>query len=96
MRCPCCDSEMERGFLIDHDGHGRSQVFWSSGYFWSYMLDQTRVLPVSTYRCGSCGLLQSVAVDPTSKNERPLQGQGTASDEPAAKSPRSGEQEVAA
>lgn len=63
MQCPNCHIPMQRGFLIDRHGeHRAGQVLWSSGDFWEYMLNQTEVLPVTTYRCNNCGLLQQAAL----------------------------------
>jgi len=67
LSCPRCGGAMETGFTIDV-GYGRTAVpkwaagepdssFWSSGL----KLRGKEQLPISTYRCGQCGYLESYA-----------------------------------
>jgi hypothetical protein len=64
--CPRCEDAMEPGFLIDH-GYGTVYpAAWVAGIAeWSRWLG-TRLkgktkLPVTTFRCRSCGRLESFA-----------------------------------
>ncbi|MCM2373674.1 PF20097 family protein [Aporhodopirellula aestuarii] len=63
-RCPGCHTEMREGFLLDRYGeYHRENLFWVSGNFSSYMLGHETTLPVVSWRCPSCGLLASYAVE---------------------------------
>ena len=66
QRCPKCGSEMEQGFVLDvtHGGHIVSQ--WVAGApirsFWvGTKLPDEKLVPIGTYRCSSCGYLESYA-----------------------------------
>ena len=65
-QCIRCQAELEIGFMID-TGHGVTQAQWASGEpnskLWrlSAIQSGSRVLPVVTYRCKSCGRLESFA-----------------------------------
>lgn len=69
LDCPSCRTEMDPGFLIDKgDGQVPSQQEWAEGAaeksFWTGLKLKGRVtVPVVTYRCPRCGLLQSYAPD---------------------------------
>ena len=66
--CPKCAHEMELGFVLDK-GYGGDYVLppeWAEGApvksIWTgvKMKDKQR-LPIATYRCRSCGYLESYA-----------------------------------
>jgi hypothetical protein len=66
-RCPKCDGEMVQGFLIDL-GHANSARVsrWAEGApqksFWTgTRTPADAVLPVGTFRCSTCGFLESYA-----------------------------------
>lgn len=68
--CARCGSRQEKGFLIDRgDMHLITESTWASGEpnrsFWRGIVVQKdqRTLPVSTYRCTRCGLLESYATE---------------------------------
>jgi hypothetical protein len=63
--CPKCDCPMEQGFIVDM-GHGTRLVsHWARGAPLKSLLFGTWVpadaLPVGTFRCRSCGYLESYA-----------------------------------
>ncbi len=64
--CPRCAGAMEPGYLVDH-GHGAVYpTAWAAGTpKWSRWLGlrvrREDKLPVTTYRCSSCGRLESYA-----------------------------------
>lgn len=67
-RCLRCDGQLDKGFLIDKgDSDIKRQANWASGEpstsFWrmSAVQSGSEVLPVVTYRCKSCGRLESFA-----------------------------------
>ena len=67
IECPHCRKQMQRGFLLER-GHQdrRAGTQWVEGTpersFWSGLRIKNRlVLPVTTYRCESCGYLASYA-----------------------------------
>lgn len=70
--CPKCKASMEDGFLLDR-GHYNSEqlVRWIKGKaetgFWGLKTWGKESLPVSTYRCPSCGYLESYAVSEAKK-----------------------------
>lgn len=59
---------MQRGFVLDgRDNNRRAVSEWVEGApeksFWTGLrIGQRRVLPVTTYRCDRCGLLESYAL----------------------------------
>jgi predicted RNA-binding Zn-ribbon protein involved in translation (DUF1610 family) len=65
--CPSCRVAMEEGFLLDKgDYNAPSQQEWAEGApepsFWTGLkLKGKEKLPVTTFRCPNCGLLQSYA-----------------------------------
>ncbi len=61
--CLNCRGRMQRGFLLDRVGVDSSETYWASGEFWSFKLGWQNILPVSTWRCTGCGMLQSSAID---------------------------------
>jgi predicted nucleic-acid-binding Zn-ribbon protein len=67
--CSKCGNSMEAGFIVDH-GHANSPQVetWVEGEprksFWSGLKISDRLqLPVTTYRCQTCGYLEAYAVD---------------------------------
>ncbi len=62
LTCPRCRARLEKGFTLDQNGaHRRESTFWASGDYWSFMLGQEKVLPIETWRCPECGMLQNFA-----------------------------------
>ena len=67
-KCIRCDGSLEKGFLIDKgESDLTRQAKWASGepntLFWKFSAVQSgsKLLPVITYRCQSCGRLESFA-----------------------------------
>ncbi len=64
--CAKCDTPMERGFLADFT-HGAVMVSgWFAGApkksFWlGTKIDYKQVIPTATFRCPTCGYLESYA-----------------------------------
>jgi hypothetical protein len=66
MRCPKCDGEMVQGFILDVTHGGRLVSQWAEGppekSFWTGVkLPAEKLIPVGTFRCDSCGFLESYA-----------------------------------
>lgn len=66
IECPKCRSRMEDGFIVDSTHGGSTQSQWAAGQpvksFWTGLkLRGQRMLKVATYRCTSCGYLESYA-----------------------------------
>ena len=67
VECPKCKKAMGAGFVIDRGNSDRKYVQqWVEGVpeksFWTGLSVRKRaVLPVTTYRCASCGFLESYA-----------------------------------
>jgi predicted nucleic-acid-binding Zn-ribbon protein len=65
-RCPKCGSGMEQGFVFDNDHGNRRIGQWVAGAplksFWTgTKLPDKELVPIGTYRCSSCGYLESYA-----------------------------------
>ena len=66
-RCPKCEGEMEQGFILDAMHGGQIASRWAAGApqksFWTgtKAVSQDSVIPVGTFRCASCGFLESYA-----------------------------------
>ena len=67
-RCMRCDGELEKGFLLDRgESDFTRQADWASGepndafFRFSAVKSGNKKLPVVTYRCKSCGRLESFA-----------------------------------
>jgi hypothetical protein len=67
VACPNCRIEMEEGIVIDR-GHANSAAMqeWTEGIpersFWSGLkLRGAERMPVVSFRCPKCGMLQSFA-----------------------------------
>ena len=67
--CPKCSERMVAGVMLDVSDSGTSTIAkWVEGIpersIWTGLkLTGHRVLPVTTWRCPTCGLLQSYAPD---------------------------------
>ena len=66
LRCSKCGGEMKLGFVVDKDHGGQTISKWAPGVphksFWTgTKLDKDDVIPIGTYRCSSCGFLESYA-----------------------------------
>lgn len=66
-RCPKCDGVMEQGFILDLMQGGQVASRWAAGVpqksFWTGLkgVIEDTVIPVGTFRCASCGFLESFA-----------------------------------
>jgi hypothetical protein len=64
--CPKCQGTMSEGFVVDRTDNGRAVASWVEGApeksIWSgiKLRGKTQV-PIATWRCGSCGFLESYA-----------------------------------
>lgn len=64
--CPKCQSKMTEGFIVDQ-GYGRRFVSqWvegvpATGFWMGVKLSTQRRIDTQTYRCTSCGYLESYA-----------------------------------
>ena len=63
--CPKCDGKMQQGFIVD-TGDGRSVSLWVEGppedSFWlGVKVPADKTVPIGTFRCTSCGFLESYA-----------------------------------
>ena len=69
MTCPKCDGEMERGFVLDKTLGAHFATHWVPGdpaksVMWGLKLPNLlskQPVPISTFRCASCGYLESYA-----------------------------------
>lgn len=64
--CAKCGAPMEEGFILDNTYGARMQSEWVEGApqrsSWTGIeLKGKEHLPVTTFRCGSCGYLESYA-----------------------------------
>ena len=66
-RCPKCNCAMVQGFIVDfHAGGQRLVSNWVEGApeksFWHRTdVPADKCIPVGTFRCSGCGLLESYA-----------------------------------
>ena len=66
-QCPKCKAGMEQGFVLDNKHHhDRVVSHWAAGAplksFWlGTKLPEEKLVPIGTYRCSSCGYLESYA-----------------------------------
>lgn len=66
-RCPKCTGEMVQGFVVDfHAGGARLVANWVEGppekTFWAVTkVPDDKCIPIGTFRCLSCGFLESFA-----------------------------------
>ena len=67
IRCPKCDGVMVQGFIFDRaDGGQRRVINWVDGApdkaFWTVTrVPEEKCVPVGTFRCSTCGFLESYA-----------------------------------
>jgi hypothetical protein len=64
--CPKCKARMEEGFLLDKTHGATLSSHWVAGppvrSFWTGVkVRGKRIVAVRTFRCTSCGLLESYA-----------------------------------
>jgi hypothetical protein len=64
--CPKCQASMTEGFVVDHTHGGRAVSSWVEGppqkSMWvGVKLGGQKPLEIATWRCGSCGFLESYA-----------------------------------
>ena len=64
--CPKCQASMAGGFVIDNTHGGRTVSSWLEGApnksFWvGVKLEGKKPIEITTWRCGSCGFLESYA-----------------------------------
>jgi hypothetical protein len=69
--CPKCQASMVEGFVLDKSDNGRAVSTWLEGApqksFWTGIkLRGRKPIEIATWRCTSCGFLESFAVAPTS------------------------------
>ena len=65
-RCPKCNGAMVQGFIFEFDGALRKVSSWVEGApeksFWqNTKVPAEKIVPIGTYRCSACGLLESYA-----------------------------------
>lgn len=68
QRCAKCGGRMERGFVVDNTYGARVVSHWAAGEplksFWQgTKLPAADMIPIGTFRCSSCGYLESYARD---------------------------------
>ncbi len=66
-QCPRCTRSMEEGFIMDVGDYGVKETSkWHEGkpnrVWWGMKTEKKATREVSTWRCSSCGLLESYAV----------------------------------
>jgi hypothetical protein len=68
MSCPKCQGEMVRGYVLDFTPIGNRVSKWNAGppkkaglAGSAGIMDSTSEIPISTFRCQSCGFLESYA-----------------------------------
>lgn len=64
--CPKCQSRMVEGFVVDTTYGGRTVSSWVEGApkrsIWvGVLLEGRKPIEIATYRCTSCGFLESYA-----------------------------------
>lgn len=62
LKCPKCNNEMEEGLLADHSYLKFNKLSWGTALG---ILGQTvkKKRPVKTYRCKTCGYLESYTAE---------------------------------
>ena len=65
--CPKCSGRMEAGFVLDRTYGANLQATWVEGAptksFWTGLkIGRLVSRPVTTFRCSSCGYLESFAL----------------------------------
>ena len=68
IRCPKCNGEMVQGFIFDREDGGLRRVSnWVEGapgkssWFGNVPAPAEKRIPVGTFRCSTCGFLESYA-----------------------------------
>jgi hypothetical protein len=66
FRCPKCDGEMSQGFVLDSTYGARLVDQWFEGaprksFWYGTKLPDGKSIPIGTFRCTSCGFLESYA-----------------------------------
>lgn len=64
--CPKCQASMSEGFVIDQTPGGRAVSAWLEGApqkskWFGVRLGGKKPIEIATWRCGSCGFLESYA-----------------------------------
>jgi hypothetical protein len=64
--CPKCSGQMEEGFVLDRTYGANLQASWVEGVpapsFWTGVkMKAQEQLPVTTFRCSTCGYLEPFA-----------------------------------
>ena len=67
INCPDCGSEMDKGFLLDHNFTTIFQTYWHkdepvTNKKGVVKADKKSIIPVISYKCTKCGLLKHYAV----------------------------------
>jgi hypothetical protein len=67
VECIRCHAQMEVGYMLDANHSGYQQQNWYPGeptpsVWMGLKLAKDQVLPVSTFKCQSCGYLESYAI----------------------------------
>lgn len=67
--CPKCQASMAEGFVLDRSDSGRGVSSWIEGTpqksMWTGIkLKGRTMIEIATWRCSSCGFLESYAVPP--------------------------------
>ena len=66
-QCPKCDGAMQQGFILDSTYGGQVASRWAAGVpqksFWTGIkhVSAGHVIPITAFRCASCGYLESYA-----------------------------------
>jgi predicted nucleic-acid-binding Zn-ribbon protein len=66
QQCSKCGSGMEQGFVLDNTHGARGVSLWVAGaplksLWFGTKLPDEKLVPIGTYRCSSCGYLESYA-----------------------------------
>ena len=63
--CPKCQGEMVQGYVMDFTPFGLRVSHWNAGIpkkaSWVGIVDSPSQIPIGTFRCQSCGFLESYA-----------------------------------
>jgi len=66
LTCPRCSVQLQEGYILERARNGRGATEWIEGKpersFWSGVVLSGRArLPVASFRCPRCGLLEMYA-----------------------------------
>lgn len=68
LECPKCAGRMDEGYLLDNSDKGAAPLQWISDpperRWWGIRLKGHAQLQVRSFRCRSCGYLESYAPKP--------------------------------